>query len=125
MPEFLLRYRVPEDLETIPAVRDFRRRAKSIAVEVQKKAEEVLGLSVIWEVREFGECHGMPDFYVTGWMTDNEETKKIRVVRAQRAIQALLESLAFEGETVACWFMGVKGKWGEGPGQMKNPIGGT
>jgi len=124
MHELLLRYKMPENLNHHREIQVFRDRVISMAIQIQAKAEKVFSLStnnVVWEVREFHQSRGMPDFYVTGWITDNYDEKKDDVLEAQLEILALMRRLTFRGETVACWIQRVKGKWGEANGLMEKP----
>lgn len=121
MPELLLRYKLPGNLNHHRELQAFRDRVNSMALSLQAKAEEIFDLNVCWEIREFNRSEGMPDFYVTGWITDNTDEKKDIVLEAQLEILALMQRLTYRGETVGCWFQRVRGKWGEATGLMEKP----
>jgi len=67
MPEFVLRYKVPAELDLDNEVEGVKRQAMEIAKAVQSAVSKVFfGWEVIFEVREFGPCAGQPDFAVVG-----------------------------------------------------------
>lgn len=119
MLELLLRYKLPGNLNHHRELQVFRDRVSSMALSLQAKAEEIFDLNVCWESREFNRSEGMPDFYVTGWITTDE--KQDVVLEAQLEILALMRRLTYRGETVGCWLQRVKGKWGEATGLMEKP----
>lgn len=121
MPELQLRYKLPQSLNHHRELQAFRGRVHSMALSLQAKTEEIFDLNVIWESREFNLSGGMPDFYVTGWITDNYDEKKDIVLEAQLEILAIMRRLTYRGETVGCWLQRVKGKWGEANGLMEKP----
>lgn len=87
MQELLLRYKMPENLIHYHEIQAFRDRVTTMAIHIQAKAEEVFSLStndVVWEIQEFNRTRGMPDFYITGWITDNYDEKKILFWRLNR-----------------------------------------
>src|SRR5258706_2340609 len=117
MPAFLLRYKVPEDLESSSEFEKYTNNVLKLASKIQAKASEIFfGWDVAFEVRPFSYPHNQPDFSVTGWITDNDNLYTEIVLKAQAEILALLEKEAFEDQTVECWWQRVKGKWGSGQG---------
>ena len=116
MPEFLLRYKMPKTVESPRDIVHFRAQVDEMAIKVQRKIGEIFKLNVIWEAREFEHSNGMPDFYVTAWLTDNEDESYRPVNAAESEILRLKQELTYENQTVACWFMRVKGKWGHAHG---------
>lgn len=120
MPEFLLRYKVPQDLDWDDQVEDVRLHAQKIADRVRAKASEIFfGWNVEYEVREFEDNEGMSDFVVTGWITDNDDKFVEITLQAQRDLLALMQSLAFEDQGVECSWQRIKGKWGRAQGMKK------
>jgi len=118
MPEFLLRYKLPPNLSTDRDLEMFLDQVTEMAEEVQRAAESVFHMSVVWEMREFGRSRGMPNFYVTGWVTDNEDFKAPTVIEAQEKILERMKELTPKDTKVGCWFQRVKGKWGEANGLL-------
>ena len=82
-----------------------------MAEAVRTKAQEVFEKKVAWEVREFADCGGQPDFAVTGWVTDNEDKLADVVLTAQAEILTVMQYSAYKDQTVECWWQRVKGKW--------------
>lgn len=121
MLELQLRYKLPQNLNHHRELQVFRDRVNSMVLSLQAKAEGIFDLNVIWEIREFNLSGGMPDFYVTGWITDNSDEKKDIVLEAQLEILAIMRRLTYKEETVGCWLQRVEGKWGEATGLMEKP----
>jgi len=122
MPEFLLRYKLPKDVDDDWLGGQIRQQALDMALLVQAKAKEVFfGWNVVFEVRKFDHSYGMPDFYVTGWITDNKDEYVNEAITAQDEILTLMQQLVYDDQSVGCWWQRVGGKWGRRLGLMKRP----
>ncbi|KKT40636.1 hypothetical protein A3K29_04460 [Candidatus Collierbacteria bacterium RIFOXYB2_FULL_46_14] len=118
MPEFLLRYKLPEDLDTATEEEVFVNRMCEMADRIQQIiSSNFFGWDVSYEVREFGHTRGMPDLYVTAWVTDNSDAYATFAEKAVAEIQDLMRSYAWGNQKVGCWFQRVKGKWSEALGR--------
>jgi len=122
MPAFLLEYKLPEDLCTSTEEEEFLLRAQNMADKIQAKASEIFfGRTVSYQIREIVHSSNMPDFHVTGWVTDNDDSYADLTLKTQAEVLAIMARLCFEDETPECWWQRVKGKWGKGRGLMKRP----
>ena len=108
MPEFLLRYDGPDSHE----------QALKIAAAVEQTASDLFGMEVVWDTRPFGLSKGMPDFYVTGWITDNDDTKIEKVLEVQAAVLEAMQQHTRNNQRVECWWCRVKGKWSGATGLL-------
>lgn len=116
MPEFLLRYKIPDEACTDVEVEDVREQAMEMARLIRAKASEIFfGWGVTFEVRPFGDCEGQPDFSVTGWVTDKDDKFIELVEKAQFEILALMIRQTKRGRSVSCWWQRVRGVWGSYP----------
>jgi hypothetical protein len=118
MPEFLLRYKVDPHLDLETDISAAVRHADNMAIQVATVASEIFGMPVCWEVREFGHSQGMPNFYVTGWITDNDDVRMATVHIAQSKILEVMQSLTPQNEVAACWLIRVKAKFGQANGRI-------
>lgn len=122
MPDFLLRYKLPKGVLTDIEVEAFRQRALQMARQAQAIASSnFFGWGVSYEVRPFNDNDGHMDFSVVGQVTDNRGKFKARAEKTQAEIQAMMQSLAYQGELVDCWWQRVRGVWDYGEGQMERP----
>lgn len=101
MPEFLLRYQ--------PGLRD---EALKMAQDIELAVSQVFfSWEVSWELRQFDTNSNQPDFAVTGWVTDNDDTLIGHTETAQRTALTIMRTCASPSQTVSCWWQRVKGKW--------------
>lgn len=113
MPEFLLRYKIPDDAHTDFEVEEVKDQAQLMAKVVQAVVRSVFfGWKVSYEVREFSLCSEMPDIYVTGWVTKNKDVSDNLVELAQEEVIKAMVRTAYTGQTVGCSWQMVNGKWG-------------
>ena len=121
MPEFLVRYKVPEEMDLEWQIEEIKKQAVAIAEAVKAAASKVFfDWEVVYEVREFGPCAGQPDFAVTGWITERAEVTLEVVLQGQAAALAAMQEHAFNYQRVDCWWQMVRGKWGCAQG-LKQP----
>jgi len=118
MPEFSLRYKIPAQADTDVEVEKIRLQALEIANQVQVLASTIFfDWEVGYEVEPFSsDTSNQSDFALTGWVTDNEDKLIKTVMRAQAEISVLMQGLAYEDQTVSCWWQRVKGKWSSASG---------
>jgi len=122
MPEFVLRYKVPDDFDLDWQVAEIRRQAVEIAEAVKAAASKTFyGWDVSFEVRPFDYANGQPDFAVTGWVTEREDVTLALVLQAQAAVQAAMQDCVFEDQRAEAWWQLVRGKWGGGAGKKVRP----
>ena len=118
MPEFLLRYKTPEDADTDLEIEKVRLQTIEMAEEVQTLVSGLFfGMEVAFEVREFSpDTSNQPDFNITGWVTDNDDRFVELVDLTQSAVLERMQQLAYKNQSVGCWWQRVEGKWGEASG---------
>lgn len=117
MPEFLLRYKIPVELDTDLQIDAFKQQIRSIADEIQSEVSKIFfGWDVTYETREFGDSKGQNNLCVTGWVTDNKDEFVDKAIEAQEKVLLILQKHAFSDQKVDCWWQRVKGKWGEANG---------
>lgn len=120
MPAFLLEYKLPKDLCASTEEDGFLLRVQNMADKIQAKVSEIFfGWTVSYQIHEIVHSSNMPDFYVTGWVTDNDDNYVDLALKTQAEVLAIMSNLCFEDETSECWWQRVKGKWGKGRGLMK------
>jgi hypothetical protein len=109
MLEFLLRYKVPEEACTDKIIEDVELQAQKMADRIQTLLSTIFsGWDVCFEIREFGDTKGMPDFYVTVWITDKFDLYKSLAKEAEVGILAAMIQLAPKDKSVGVWFQRVK-----------------
>jgi len=119
MPEFLLRYRIPQYLDTDIEIEAVRQQALAMAMAVQEVASQVFnGWEVAYEVRPLGDHSNMADFTLTGWVTDNDDVLVGITLRAQELVLETMRQHANTSQKVECWWQRVKGKWSSSVGAL-------
>jgi len=117
MPEFILKYKVPESVFTDREEEEFALLVHQMAEAVQALiGSRFFGWSVSYDTRELEMSDGMPDFKITVWVLDNEDRLQSLVEQVQPEIIKTMQGFATEYQTVGCSFQRVKGKWGQARG---------